>query len=100
MKLLLITSIQEYENDVKDILRHSGVKSFSYQEVKGFKNEHNGSATNWFGLTDIPTESILFTVFIETSCIDEIFELLEKFNAERTSLSKIHISCIAVDKSI
>lgn len=100
MKLLLITCIQEYKQQVKEILRHSGVKSFSYQSVKGYKNENNDQTNNWFVSADTPTDSLLFTVFIEPECINDIFEKVEKFNSERKSLSKIHISCLTVDKSI
>jgi hypothetical protein len=30
MKLLLITAIEEFETDIINILKHSGVKTFSY----------------------------------------------------------------------
>jgi hypothetical protein len=36
MKLLLITTIKEFEKNVKDLL-HSGVSVFSYTAVKGYK---------------------------------------------------------------
>lgn len=100
MKLLLITCIQEYEENVKGILKHSGVKSFSYQSVKGYKNENGGEISNWFVSSDIPTESLLFTVFIENQCMDDIFERIEKFNTDRTALSKVHVACLVVDQSI
>ena len=98
MKLLLITCVAEYENEVKEILKHSGVQSFSYQPVKGFKNEKDGDLNNWFGITDVPTESIMFTVFIQENCMDEIFEKIARFNCERETLSKIHISCLTIEK--
>jgi nitrogen regulatory protein PII len=98
MKLLLITCIQEYEENVKEILKHSGVKSFSYQSVKGYKNENEIS--NWFVSSDVPTKSLLFTVFIENQCMDDIFERIEKFNTDRTALSKVHVACLVVDQSI
>ena len=41
MKLLLITAIEEFENDVINILKNSKVRSFTYQSVKGFKNDKN-----------------------------------------------------------
>lgn len=100
MKLLLITCIQEYENDVKGILKHSGVKSFSYQSVKGYKNENGGEISNWFVSDEIPTNSLLFTVLIDNKCMDDIFEKVEKFNSDRTTLSKVHVACIDVNKSI
>ena len=62
MKLLLITAIEEFEKDVINILKNSGVKAFSYQSVKGFKNDKN-EMKNWFGKDDIAVDSLLSTVF-------------------------------------
>ena len=62
MKLLLITAIEEFEKDVINILKNSGVKAFSYQSVKGFKNDKN-EMKNWFGKDDITVDSLLITVF-------------------------------------
>ena len=62
MKLLLITAIEEFEKDVINILKNSRLKAFSYQSVKGFKNDKN-EMKNWFGKDDIAVDSLLFTVF-------------------------------------
>ena len=62
MKLLLITAIEEFEKDVINILKNSRVKAFSYQSVKGFKNDKN-EMKNWFGKDDIAVDSLLITVF-------------------------------------
>ena len=62
MKLLLITAIEEFEKDVINILKNSGVKAFSYQSVKGFKNDKN-EMKNCFGKDDIAVDSLLITVF-------------------------------------
>ena len=62
MKLLMITAIREFEKNVKDILNHSGVKSFSYHYVKGYKNESDGSSENWFGASHTEIDSVLFAV--------------------------------------
>ena len=62
MKLVLITAIEEFEKDVINILKNSGVRSFAYQSVKGFKNDKN-EMKNWFGKDDIAVDSLLITVF-------------------------------------
>lgn len=62
MKLLLITAIEEFEKDVINILKNSRLKAFSYQSVKGFKNDKN-EMKNWFGKYDIAVDSLLITVF-------------------------------------
>jgi len=98
MKLLLVTCIQEYEKEVKNILKHSGVKSFSYQTVSGYSNGTDSRA--WFISEDIATESLLFTVFIENQCIDDLFESFEKFNSGQSVNTKIHVGCLEVNQSI
>lgn len=100
MKLLLITAIEAFEKDVKKILSHSGVKAFSYQEVKGYKNESDGTMDNWFASGHNEFNSLLFTVFIECECVNDIYERVEKFNAKQESLSHIHVATLEIEKTI
>lgn len=100
MKLLLITCVGEYQQNVTEILRHSGVKSFSYQMVNGYENKNGGKSHNWFIAEDVATDSLLFTVFIEDACQADIVELVRDFNAQLTSSSKVHLACLAVEESV
>jgi len=100
MKLLLITSIEEFEKDVKRILKHSGVVSFSLHRVQGFKNNSNGNLQNWFGIDDIPINSLLFTVFVQPQCVDEIAGRINAFNKVRDSKSTIHLASLQIEKTI
>lgn len=99
MKLLLITAIEEFEKEVKNILKHSGVKVFSYQSVKGYKNTKK-ELENWFSLDNIEIDSLLFTVFIESEYVDEIYKSVEEFNSKQVTLSHIHIATVQLEKSI
>lgn len=99
MKLLLITSVEEFEKEVKNILKHSGVKAFSYQSVKGFKN--NGEELgNWFSSDNIEIDSLLFTVFLESRYVDEIYNRIQDFNSRQKTLSHVHIATLQLEKSI
>ncbi len=100
MKLLMITCIDEYKKDVKNILKHAGVKAFSYQAVKGYKNNGNDNISNWFVVEDLPTESLLFTAFIEDACVDEIISRAEQFNSALDSISKLHLVSLNIEKTI
>ncbi|WP_027377524.1 hypothetical protein [Kaistella palustris] len=65
IKLLLIPAIKEFESEVKNILVKSGVKSFTYNVAKGFKNDAQSNAVNnWFASSYAETDSLLFTVFV------------------------------------
>ena len=100
MKLLLITCIEEYEKYVKKILNHSGVKAFTFQSVKGYKNDSGNELDNWFSSDQVATDSLLFTVFIQENCLDAIIKGIENFNETRTTLSKIHLASFNIEKSI
>lgn len=100
MKLLIITAIKEFEKNVKDALNHSGVKSFSYHYVRGYKNESDGSTENWFGASHTEIDSVMFAVFIEEKFVEEIYRKVEFFNGKQKSLSKIHVATMNIEKSI
>lgn len=100
MKIIILTAIEEFEQEVKDILKHSGVKSFSMQRVKGFKNSDSSGSHNWFVSEEIATESFVFMVFVESSCVNEILKRVEEFNHSQESLSRIHLASIAVEHFI
>jgi hypothetical protein len=100
MKLLLITAVKEFENEIKQLLKKASVQSFSYQKVKGLKNS-SGEAieSNWFGSEMNETDSILFYAFTAKEKVDALFELVEYFNIEQESLSHIHIAVLNIEKS-
>lgn len=99
MKLLQIICIEEYAKEVREILRHSGVRAFSYFKVHGYKPKEVGSSSSWFASDHPATDSVLFLVYILEDCLEEIFQRVEDFNQKVTALSKIHVACMAVEKS-
>ncbi|WP_449388241.1 hypothetical protein [Chryseobacterium lineare] len=99
MKLLLITAIEEFETEVINILKHSGVKTFSYQSVKGYKNNGN-DVDRWFSTEHLSVDSLLFTVFAEDGFVDEIYKKIEILNSEQENFSHVHIAGVSLEKSL
>jgi nitrogen regulatory protein PII len=100
MKLLLITAVKEFENEIKQLLKKASVQSFSYQKVKGFKNSFGEAVeSNCFGSEMNETDSILFYAFAEKEKVEDLFELVADFNKEQESLSHIHIAVLNIEKS-
>ena len=65
MKLVLITAIAEFEKDVKKMLKEAKVKSYSYRDVKGFRDASEENVeSNWFGTEMNETDSVVFYAFI------------------------------------
>ncbi|WP_312818796.1 hypothetical protein [Kaistella carnis] len=99
MKLLLITAIKEFESEIKNILVKSGVKSFSYSTVEGFKNNGQSNVVdNWFASSYAEIDSLLFTVFLPEENTPLILKKIEEFNSGQETLSKVHIALINLEQ--
>ncbi len=101
MKLLIVTGITEFDDDIKKMLKQVQIKNYSYQEVNGFNDESEQAlGSNWFGSEQSENNSMLYYAFVkESSVIDNLFEVVENFNNKQTSLSKIHLAVVNIEKS-
>jgi nitrogen regulatory protein PII len=99
MKLLLITAVREFEKDIKQLLKKAQVKSFSYKDVKGFKdNSEDDLEANWFATNMQETESVLFYAFVKEEKIDSLFDMVKEFNTEQVSKSNIHVAVLNIER--
>ena len=100
MKLLLITAVAEFENEVKQILIKAKVKTFSYREVTGYRNtSEDAIESNWFGTEMNENESIMFYAFVEKENVDLGCNAITEFNAKQETLSHIHFAVINIERS-
>lgn len=99
MKLVLITAIADFEREIKKMLKESKVKSYSYKDVKGFRDASEEDVeTNWFGSELKETDSIVFYAFILQQNLDTLFEEVTAFNAKQKTISKVHLAVLSVEK--
>jgi nitrogen regulatory protein PII len=100
MKLVIITAIKEFENDIKLQLKEADVKTFSFRDVTGYRDSTEDAVeSNWFSSEMNQTESILFYAFVKKENVDMLFELIDNFNQQQESLSQIHVAVINIEKS-
>ncbi|MFI0428259.1 hypothetical protein [Mariniflexile sp. HMF6888] len=100
MKLVIITAIKEFENDIKLQLKEADVKTFSFRDVTGYRDSTEDAVeSNWFSREMNQTESILFYAFVKKENVDMLFELIDNFNQQQQSLSQIHVAVINIEKS-
>jgi nitrogen regulatory protein PII len=100
MKLVIITAIKEFEKDIKLQLRKAEVKTFSFRDVRGYRDSTEDAVeSNWFSSEMNQTESILFYAFVKKENVNMLFELINNFNQQQQSLSQIHVAVINIEKS-
>lgn len=99
MKLVIITAVAEFDNDVKQILKEAEVKKFSYQEVKGHKESTNAEIeANWFARETMEVESTMFHVFMESERVDKLLALISRFNEQQKTVSSIHFAVLNIER--
>ncbi|MBK9224995.1 MAG: hypothetical protein IPO23_11000 [Flavobacterium sp.] len=100
MKLLLITAVAEFEKEVKQILKKSQVKTFSFREVTGYRNtSEDAIESNWFGSEMNENESIMFYAFVPKENVDMVFSAILEFNSNQETLSHIHSAILNIEKT-
>lgn len=100
MKLVIITAIKEFEKDIKLQLKKAEVTNFSYGEVIGFRDStEDAIESNWFSSEMNQTESIVFYAFVKKENVDMLFNLINNFNDNQKTISKIHVAVLNIEKS-
>ena len=99
MKLVVITAIAEFEQDVKKMLKEAKVKSYSYRDVKGFRDASEENVeSNWFGTEMNEIDSVVFYAFISLENTDTLFGLVKTFNTHQETQSHIHLAQLSVEQ--
>ncbi|MEP2668562.1 MAG: hypothetical protein ABJH04_06200 [Cyclobacteriaceae bacterium] len=97
MELLIITAVQYFEKEIKELLKKSGVVAFSYTNVKGYKDQSDQPMeSNWFASSRGEFSSVLFYAFVQEGLIDDVTEAIEKFNSQQETKSKVHMAVMNI----
>ena len=100
MKLLMITAIEAFEKDIKFLLKKSKITTFSYTDIKGYRDITEESVEdNWFASEMNESQSIIFYAFIPKESADELFNVVNEFNNQQRTKSKVHVVVLNIEKS-
>lgn len=100
MKLIIITASKSFEQDIKKILKNAKVSVYTHNDVKGFRENGNSSIiSNWFGSEMIENESVLFFAFVEEQFVTNTKMLVDEFNSQQETDSRIHIAILNIEQS-
>ncbi|MBT8258234.1 MAG: hypothetical protein KJO49_07160 [Bacteroidia bacterium] len=101
MKLLIVTSVEEYSKDVYKLFKHSGISSFSGSQIEGFKNVPTLLKTSsWFPSEQGGTESSLYFSFEREEKIKELIKRIKEYNNNLDSDNPIRAIVIPIESYI
>lgn len=100
MKLLVITSLKDYQKTVADFLYKSGISVFSVTETIGFKDQHEVSLLdNWFSRSEDQFNSIFVFSFTSKGKAHSVVEQVKRYNEDNDTGFPIKAFVLAVDQS-
>ena len=102
MKLLIITSVQEYEENIPKLFKKAGITAFSSTNIKGYKtSETENLIDNWFSSDeDYKSSSSIFFTFTSAELIDEMLEQIKEFNIKIEGQNPMHAIVLGIEKFI
>ncbi|MGV8095537.1 MAG: hypothetical protein AB2L24_27110 [Mangrovibacterium sp.] len=80
MKLLVVLSIKDYQQEVSKILNDAGVSLFSVVDITGYKQRKFNAG--WFGVDNGKTNSIALFSFTSNTVSKTALELIDQCNRE------------------
>lgn len=100
MKLLVITSLKEYQKQVAQILDKASIAVFSVSQTIGFKDHHTPNLLdNWFSSGSEQFDSIFLFSFTDETKADHALELVKQYNLENETGFPVHAFILPVEQS-
>ena len=101
MKLVIVTAVEEFHNDILKLFKKAKIENFSESEIDGYKSSNGYLVSpNWFGGTKGGNESNMFFSYTEETQIDALFELIKEFNTHLETNNPIRAVVLPIEKSI
>ncbi|MCF6295841.1 MAG: hypothetical protein L3J25_09145 [Flavobacteriaceae bacterium] len=101
MKLVIITAVEEFHNDLLQIFKKAEIKNVSESEIDGYKNIPTVlTSSNWFGNKKEGVDSIMLFSFTEKEKIDTLFDLLETYNKNLKTNNPVKAVVLPIERFI
>ncbi|WP_435414239.1 hypothetical protein [Polaribacter aestuariivivens] len=100
MKLVIVTSVEEFQKDVLQLFKKAAIENLSATEINGFKNVPSEIASNWFSAGKSGNESIMFFSFTDDTHIAVLFNLIKDFNKNMETDNPLKAVVVPIEKFI
>lgn len=101
MKLVIVTAVEQFQNDVLKLFKKANIENFSSSDIDGYKNISSLlMASNWFSAGKGGNESSMFFSFTDEEHIDSLFKLIEEFNTNLETNNPLKAVVVPIEKFI
>ncbi len=97
MKLLVVLSIKEYQEQVASLLQNAGVTRFSVTNITGYKKKEE--SLGWFAAnaSNAKTNSIMLFSFATQEIVDKAIAKIDTCNEETDNPFPVHAFVMNVE---
>lgn len=100
MKLFIVTSLKDYQDEVTKIFKQAAISVFSITDVVGVKdNQAEDLLQDWFAAGDEKFDSLMIFSFTTDKNATKGMELIEQYNQESGTDFPIRAFIVPVEKS-
>ncbi|MBD0822464.1 MULTISPECIES: hypothetical protein [Aestuariibaculum] len=101
MKLVIVTAVEEYHNEIIKLFRKAQIENFSESDIDGYKTSNPLIvASNWFAGESRGNESNMFFSFTEEDRIDDLFKLIKEFNTHLETNNPVKAIVLPIERFI
>ena len=101
MKLVIVTSVEEFQKDVLKLFKKANIENFSSSDIDGYKNGLSLlMGSNWFSAGKGGNESSMFFSFTEDENINALFNLIKEFNTNIETNNPLKAIVVPIEKFI
>ncbi|PWI31719.1 hypothetical protein DI383_02710 [Flavobacteriaceae bacterium LYZ1037] len=101
MKLVIVTSVEEFQKDVLKLFKNADIYNLSSSDIDGYKNGSSILMTSsWFPGEQFSNESRLFFSFTEDEKIDALFSLIKEFNSSIETNNAVRAVVVPIERQI
>ncbi len=101
MKMIIVTTVEEYKSEVFKLFKKAGVESFSESDIDGYKSSAPLMYTSsWFPSEKGGAASNMFFSFTEEERVTVLFKLINQFNENSKTTNPIRAVEIPIERTI
>src|SRR6266542_4382561 len=100
MKLLIVTSLKEYQQTVANIFQKAEIKVFSVSETIGFKDDHTVNLLDsWFTAGKESFDSVFIFSFTGDNNAENALRLIKEYNKNNESDYPVRAFIVPVEEA-
>lgn len=101
MKLLMVTSVKEYDKDICKLFKTSKIEVYSTYDIEGHKiQKPKNIQDNWFSSHRDTLDSKMFFTFTSEELINNMLSEIKSFNKKNTSSNPVKAIVMNIENYI